>query len=55
LPRRLRDWVGWLFDIHPAEASANIDDVIPFEQRKATVRGCASTAGFAREQVNKAA
>jgi 5-methylphenazine-1-carboxylate 1-monooxygenase len=33
----------------------NIDDVLPFEQRKAIVRGYASTAGFAREQVNKAA
>src|SRR5947199_10071071 len=33
----------------------NIDDVLPFEQRKAIVGGYASTAGFAREQVNKAA
>ena len=33
----------------------NIDDVLPFEQRKAIVRGYASKAGFAREQVNKAA
>jgi hypothetical protein len=33
----------------------SIDDVLPFEQRKAIVRGYASTAGFAREQVNKAA
>jgi 2-polyprenyl-6-methoxyphenol hydroxylase-like FAD-dependent oxidoreductase len=33
----------------------NIDDVLSFEQRKAIVRGYASTAGFAREQVNKAA
>jgi 5-methylphenazine-1-carboxylate 1-monooxygenase len=34
---------------------ANIDDVLPFEERKAIVRGYAATAGFAREQVNKAA
>ena len=34
---------------------ANIDDVMSFEERKAIVRGYASTAGFAREQVNKAA
>ena len=33
---------------------ANIDDVLPFEQRKAIVRGYASTAGFAQSQVNKA-
>ena len=33
----------------------NIDDVLSFEQRKAIVRGYASSAGFAREQVNKAA
>jgi 5-methylphenazine-1-carboxylate 1-monooxygenase len=33
----------------------NIDDVLTFEQRKAIVRGYASAAGFAREQVNKAA
>ena len=33
----------------------NIDDVLSFEQRKAIVRGYASAAGFAREQVNKAA
>jgi 2-polyprenyl-6-methoxyphenol hydroxylase-like FAD-dependent oxidoreductase len=32
---------------------ANIDDVLPHEQRKAIVRGYASTAGFTREQVNK--
>src|SRR5262249_62100290 len=37
------------------EGFSNIDDVLPFEQRKAIVRGYASTAGFAREQVNKAA
>ena len=36
-------------------ASSNIDDVLSFEERKAIVRGYASTAGFAREQVNKAA
>ncbi len=34
---------------------SNIDDVLPFEDRKAIVRGYASSAGFAREQVNKAA
>ena len=34
---------------------SNIDDVLSFEQRKAIVRGYALTAGFAREQVNKAA
>ena len=34
---------------------ANIDEVMSFEERKAIVRGYASTAGFAREQVNKAA
>jgi 2-polyprenyl-6-methoxyphenol hydroxylase-like FAD-dependent oxidoreductase len=33
----------------------NIDDVLSFELRKAIVQGYASTAGFAREQVNKAA
>jgi 5-methylphenazine-1-carboxylate 1-monooxygenase len=34
---------------------SNIDDVLPFEQRKAIVRGYASTAGFTPEQVNRAA
>ena len=34
---------------------SNIDDVLSFEQRKAIVRGYAAKAGFAREQVNKAA
>ena len=34
---------------------SNIDDVLSFEQRTAIVRGYASSAGFAREQVNKAA
>ena len=37
------------------EGFSNVEDVLPFEQRKAIVRGYASTAGFAREQVNKAA
>ena len=32
---------------------ANIDDVLTHDQRVAIVRGYASTAGFAREQVNK--
>ena len=31
----------------------NIDDVMSYEQRMAIVRGYASTAGFAREQVNR--
>jgi hypothetical protein len=31
----------------------NIDDVLCFEDRKAIVRGYASTAGFAQAQVNK--
>ena len=34
---------------------SSIDEVLSFEERKAIVRGYASTAGFAREQVNKAA
>ena len=34
---------------------SSIDDVLSFEQRKAIVRGYASTAGYAQEQVNKAA
>ncbi|HWK96437.1 MAG TPA: flavin-dependent oxidoreductase [Pseudolabrys sp.] len=33
----------------------NIDDVLSYEERKAIVRGYASTAGFAKTQVNKAA
>ena len=32
----------------------NIDDVLSHEERKAIVRGYASTAGYAREQVNRA-
>ena len=32
-----------------------IDDVLSFAEREAIVRGYASTAGFAREQVNKTA
>jgi 2-polyprenyl-6-methoxyphenol hydroxylase-like FAD-dependent oxidoreductase len=32
----------------------NIDEVLSYEERKAIVRGYASTAGYAREQVNKA-
>ena len=32
-----------------------IDDVLTFEQRQAIVRGYAATAGFAKEQVNRAA
>jgi len=34
---------------------ADIDAVMSYEQRKAIVRGYAQTAGFAREQVNRAA
>jgi 2-polyprenyl-6-methoxyphenol hydroxylase-like FAD-dependent oxidoreductase len=34
---------------------SNIDDVLSLDQRRAIVRGYASAAGFAREQVNKAA
>jgi 2-polyprenyl-6-methoxyphenol hydroxylase-like FAD-dependent oxidoreductase len=34
---------------------SNIDDVLPFEQRKAIVRGYATVAGFSRDQVNKTA
>ena len=34
---------------------SNIEDVLSFEQRKAIVRGYASTAGFAQSQVNKPA
>ncbi len=37
------------------EGFNRIEDVLTFEQRKAIVGGYASTAGFAREQVNKAA
>ncbi len=33
----------------------NIDQILPYEERKAIVRGYAATAGFAREQVNRAA
>ena len=33
----------------------NIDDVLGYEDRKAIVRGYASTAGYAQTQVNKAA
>ena len=34
---------------------SSIDDVLSFEQRKAIVRGYASSAGYAQEQVNKVA
>jgi 2-polyprenyl-6-methoxyphenol hydroxylase-like FAD-dependent oxidoreductase len=33
---------------------SNIDDVLSYERRQAIVRGYASAAGFAREQVNRA-
>jgi 5-methylphenazine-1-carboxylate 1-monooxygenase len=42
-------------EVRAPDGFSNIDDVLSFEQRKAIVRGYASTAGFAREQVNKAA
>ena len=32
----------------------DIDAVLSYEERKAIVRGYATTAGFAREQVNRA-
>jgi 5-methylphenazine-1-carboxylate 1-monooxygenase len=41
-------------DLAP-DGFTNIDEVLSYEQRMAIVRGYASTAGFAREQVNKAA
>ena len=34
---------------------SNIEDVLPYEQRKAIVRGYAGAAGFAQSQVNKPA
>jgi 5-methylphenazine-1-carboxylate 1-monooxygenase len=37
------------------EGFSNIEEVLSFEERKAIVRGSASSAGYAREQVNKAA
>jgi 2-polyprenyl-6-methoxyphenol hydroxylase-like FAD-dependent oxidoreductase len=37
------------------EGFTNINDVLSHDQRMAIVRGYASTAGFAKEQVNKAA
>jgi 2-polyprenyl-6-methoxyphenol hydroxylase-like FAD-dependent oxidoreductase len=42
-------------DARAPEGFSNIEDVLSFEQRKAIVRGYASTAGFAREQVNRPA
>jgi 2-polyprenyl-6-methoxyphenol hydroxylase-like FAD-dependent oxidoreductase len=35
------------------EGFSNIDEVLSFEDRKAIVRGYASTAGFAQSQVNR--
>jgi len=35
------------------EGFTSIDDVMGYDERMAIVRGYASTAGFAREQVNK--
>jgi 5-methylphenazine-1-carboxylate 1-monooxygenase len=37
------------------EGFSNIDEVLPFEQRKAIVRGYATLAGFSKEQVNRPA
>ncbi len=41
-------------DERAPDGFTNIDDVLGYEQRKAIVRGYASSAGFAKEQVNKA-
>ena len=50
-PERVID----VLEARAPDGFTNIDDVLSFEQRKAIVRGYASAAGFAREQVNKAA
>ena len=51
--------VSWPAVVGPpvllGDGFTSIDDVLSFEERQAIVRGYASTAGFAREQVNKAA
>jgi 2-polyprenyl-6-methoxyphenol hydroxylase-like FAD-dependent oxidoreductase len=41
-------------DLAP-DGFARIDDVLSFDERQAIVRGYASTAGFAKEQANRAA
>jgi len=41
-------------DERAPDGFTNVDDVLTYEQRKAIVRGYASSAGFAKEQVNKA-
>jgi 5-methylphenazine-1-carboxylate 1-monooxygenase len=41
-------------DLAP-DGFTNIDEVLSYEQRKAIVRGYASTAGYAQSQVNRAA
>lgn len=41
-------------DERAPDGFTNVDDVLNYEQRKAIVRGYASSAGFAKEQVNKA-
>jgi 5-methylphenazine-1-carboxylate 1-monooxygenase len=42
-------------EVRAPDGFTDIDAVLSFEERKAIVRGYAATAGFAREQVNKAA
>jgi 5-methylphenazine-1-carboxylate 1-monooxygenase len=42
-------------DARAPDGFNSIDDVLTYEQRKAIVRGYASTAGFAKEQVNRPA
>jgi 5-methylphenazine-1-carboxylate 1-monooxygenase len=42
-------------EVRAPDGFNDIDAVLSFEERKAIVRGYATTAGFAREQVNKAA
>jgi 5-methylphenazine-1-carboxylate 1-monooxygenase len=46
---------GVIDAVEAPDGFGNVDDVLSFDERKAIVRGYASTAGFAREQVNKAA
>jgi 2-polyprenyl-6-methoxyphenol hydroxylase-like FAD-dependent oxidoreductase len=41
-------------DERAPDGFTRVDDVLGYEQRKAIVRGYASSAGFAKEQVNKA-
>ena len=44
----------YVVEARAPDGFSNIDAVLGYEDRKAIVRGYASTAGFAREQVNKA-